>query len=168
MFDWVVIGAQTEVIIAPTRGSNVLASTPAVHLISGHHRPCEGQQLELLDREQGPGGGDHRPCEGRPFLGGCHNAVGEAAGPGRTPSAKRGRTTWRCGKMAATLRREEGQGPTIAGETTAPEGHLIRRKKNRWNTLTQRGFCSVMSSGRTGLDPRLPGCTSPFADSGPG
>jgi hypothetical protein len=35
-----------------------------------------------------------------------------AAGPGAAPAAKRGRTTWRCGKTTATLIREEGHRPS--------------------------------------------------------
>ncbi len=84
-------------------------------------------------------------CRGQswPFPGRCHPAVGDAAGPGGAPAAKRGRTTWRRGKTTATLGREEGPGPRTGGEATAPEGHLARREKDRRNPLTQRGFRSV-------------------------
>ena len=67
-------------------------------------------------------------------------AVGDAAGPGGAPAAQQGRTTWRCGKTTATLGREEGQGPRIAGKAAAPEGHLTRREKDWRSPLTQRGF----------------------------
>ena len=80
------------------------------------------------------------PGQGWPFPDRCHPAAGDAAGPGGAPAAKRGRTTWRCGKTTAILGREEGQGPRIAGQATAPEGHLTRREKDRRNPLTQRGF----------------------------
>ena len=90
----------------------------------------------------------HRPGQGWPFLDRCHPAAGDAAGPGGAPAAKRGRTTWRCGKTTAILGREEGQGPRIAGKGTAPEGHLTRLEKDRWNALTQRGFRSVCREPR--------------------
>ena len=70
------------------------------------------------------------PGQSWPFPGRCQPAAGDAAGPGAPPAAKRGRTTWRCGKTTATLGREEGQGPRIAGKATAPEGHLTSREKN--------------------------------------
>ena len=79
-----------------------------------------------------------RPGQSWPFLDRCHPAAGEAAGPGGAPAAKRGRTTWRCGKTTAILGREEGHGPRFPGKDTAPEGHLTRREKDRRNTLTQR------------------------------
>ena len=80
------------------------------------------------------------PGQSRPFPGRCPPAADDAAGPGGAPAAKRGRTTWRRGKTTATLGREEGQGPRIAGKTTAPEGHLTSREKDRRKPLTQRGF----------------------------
>jgi len=81
-----------------------------------------------------------RPGHSWPFPGRSQTAVGGAEGPGGAPAAKRGRTTWRCGKTAATLGRGEGQRSRIAGKATAPEGHLTRRQKDRWNFLTQGGF----------------------------
>ena len=81
-----------------------------------------------------------RPGQSWPFLDRCHPAVGDAAGPGGAPAAKRGRTTWRCGETTAILGREEGPGPRFPTKGTAPEGHLTRREKDRRNTLTQRGF----------------------------
>ena len=85
-----------------------------------------------------------RAGQGWPFPDRCHSAAGDAEGPGGAPAAQRGRTTWRCGKTTATLGREESQGPRIASEATAPEGHLTRREKGRRNTLTQRGFRSAL------------------------
>jgi transposase len=79
------------------------------------------------------------PGQGWPFPDRCHPAAGDAAGPGAAPAAKRGRTTWRCGKTTAALGREEGPGSKIAGETTAPEGHLSSLQQDRRNPLTQRG-----------------------------
>src|SRR5271170_8145218 len=61
-----------------------------------------------------------RPGQSWPFLDRCHPAVGDAAGPGGAPAAKRGRTTWRCGKTTAILGREEGPGPTFPTKGTAP------------------------------------------------
>ena len=83
-----------------------------------------------------------RPGQSWPFLDRCHPAVGDAAGPGGAPAAKRGRTTWRCGETTAILGCEEGPGPKVPTKGTAPEGHLTRREKDRRNTLTQRGFRS--------------------------
>jgi len=85
-----------------------------------------------------------RPCprsgQSWPFLDRCQHAAGDAAGPGRAPAAKRGRTTWRRGKTTAILGHEEGQRPAIAADATAPEAHLTRLEKDRPNSLTQRGF----------------------------
>jgi transposase len=83
------------------------------------------------------------PWHSWPFPGRCHPAAGDAAGPGGAPAAQRRRTTWRCGKTTATPGREEGQGQRIADHATAPEGHLTPREKDRWKSLTQRGFRSV-------------------------
>ena len=54
-----------------------------------------------------------RPRQSWPFPRRCHPAAGDDAGPGGTPAAKRGPTTWRCDKTTATPGREEGQGPLI-------------------------------------------------------
>src|SRR5262249_13525053 len=101
-----------------------------------------------------------RPCtcprRSWPFLDRCHSAVGDAAGPGGAPAAKRGRTTWRRGKTTATLGREEGQRATTAADATAPEAHLTRPEKDRPNSLTQRGF--VLDAG--GYSPRDMGGSS--------
>jgi Transposase IS116/IS110/IS902 family len=78
------------------------------------------------------------PCQA--FPGRCHTAVGEAAGPGGAPAAKRGRTTWRCGEVTATLGHEEGHRPRAIGEATP---HPTHREKDRPNLLTQRGIRSV-------------------------
>jgi hypothetical protein len=78
------------------------------------------------------------PGQGRAFPDRCHPAAGEAAGPGGTPAAKPGRTTWRCSETTAILGREEGHGPRFARKNTAPEGHLTYRESDRRNTLTQR------------------------------
>ena len=83
------------------------------------------------------------PGQSWPFLDRCPPAVGDAAGPGGAPAAKRGRTTWRCGQTTAIPGREEGPGPRFPGKGTAPEGHLTRREKDQRNTLTQRGFRSA-------------------------
>ena len=64
------------------------------------------------------------------------------AGPGGAPAAQRERTTWGRGKTTAALGREEGQGQKIADRATAPGGHLTPREKDRWKSLTQRGFLS--------------------------
>lgn len=67
------------------------------------------------------------PCQctgqGRPFLDRCQSAVGDAAGPGGAPAAKRGRTTWRSGETTAILGHEEGHGPKIADKQPASEAH---------------------------------------------
>jgi Calcineurin-like phosphoesterase len=89
------------------------------------------------------------PGQGWPFPDRCNPAAGAAAGPGGAPAAQRGRTTWRRGKTAATLAREEGHGPTIASKATAPEGHLTSRERDQRNPLTQRGFRSVSSGSRS-------------------
>ncbi len=73
------------------------------------------------------------PGQRRPFPGGRHPAAGDAAGPGRTPAAKRGPATSRCGKTTAPPGREEGQGPRIAGKAAAPGGHLISLEQDRRN-----------------------------------
>ena len=92
------------------------------------------------------------PGHSWPFPGRCHPAAGDAAGPGGAPAAQRGRTTWRCAKTTATPGREEGQGQRIADHATAPEGHLTPREKDRWKSLTQRGFRSArLAAGR--IDP---------------
>ena len=96
------------------------------------------------DRSQQPSA---RAWQGWPFLGRCHPAVCEAAGPGGAPAAKRGRTTWRCGETTATLGHQEGQRPRFARKATAPES-LTRREKDRRNLLTQRGIRSVRLAGR--------------------
>src|SRR5439155_13742275 len=86
-----------------------------------------------------------RPGHSWPFLDRCHTAAGDAEGPGGAPAAKRGRTTRRYGKTTATPGREEGQGQESPIKPQRPEGRLTRRRNNRWNSLTQRGFRSVRS-----------------------
>ena len=61
--------------------------------------------------------------QGRPFLDRCQSAVGDAAGPGGAPAAKRGRTTWRSGETTAILGHEEGHRPKITDKQPAPEAH---------------------------------------------
>ena len=56
----------------------------------------------------------------------AHLAAGDAAGPAGAPAAKRGRTTWRCGKATAKLGPGEGQRPPALGAITP---HLTRREK---------------------------------------
>jgi hypothetical protein len=76
------------------------------------------------------------PC--RAFPGRCHSAAGEAAGPGGTPAAKRGRTTWRCGEATAIPGHKEGHQPPM---TPPPLPHTPR--KDRLSLLTQRGIRST-------------------------
>jgi hypothetical protein len=118
------------------RVSHSRASSP--HYDRG--QPPSGRLRQASEIWPQPDPPQRCPGQGWAFLDRCHPAVGETAGPGGAPAAKRGRTTWRRGEPTAILGREEGQGSRSAGEAPAPEGHLTGREEDRRTLLTQRGF----------------------------
>jgi hypothetical protein len=103
------------------------------HRLFGQATP--GARSPHYDRDRRPAAWS-RPWPGYswPFLDRCHPAVGDAAGPGVAPAAKRGRTTWRCRETTATLGREEGQRSRIPGRAAAPEGHPTSHGKDQRNS----------------------------------
>jgi hypothetical protein len=107
------------------QGGRLTPRTPALR--TSHSRAWPPP----YDRGQHPG-------QGWAFLDRCHIAASEAAGPGGAPTAKRGRTTWRCGEAAATLGHEEAQGAPTVGDAAIP--CRTRREEDRPNLLTQRGI----------------------------
>ena len=75
---------------------------------------------------------------------------------------RRRRSRWRARSAARTndleVRQDDGHtrprgrpGQRIADHATAPEGHLTPREKDRWKSLTQRGFRSARSALADGV-----------------
>jgi hypothetical protein len=110
-----------------------------------------------------PGPGPHtttapprRPGRSWPFLDSCQPAVGDAAGPGGAPAAKRGRTTWRCGETTATLSREEGQEPSLLTQRGIRSARLSRSAawqsppqqngRSAWTSVSMLFISSLMQS----------------------
>ena len=121
-------------------GNDSVASAAGLHprhRLFGQATPGPGHHTTTAAGNLAP---EPAPAQGRgwPFPGRCQPAAGDAAGTGGAPAAKRGQTTWKCGKTTATPGREEGRGQGSLVKPQRPKGTLHAVKKTGEALLTQR------------------------------
>ncbi len=93
------------------QGNDSVASAAGSHPGTGSSgKPLPGPVTTLRPRPATQPQGLSVPGAGLAIPRSLPPSAGAAAGPGGAPAAKRGRTTWRCGKTTATLGHGEARG----------------------------------------------------------